>query len=666
MSLQGTSTTKLYYWDGSDWVRWDGTVTATNLALKDGDSATLLDIESDGTKNAAFVQANDLDIRDLSSGSDSVSAVQSGTWNITNISGTVSLPTGASTSANQSTMITHLSEIEGAVETLEAADLMLGTDFSTVFGTSSLVLGTQADDVANTSDGIQTTSFGYVFDGTTWDRLRGDSTDGVLVNLGSNNDITLSTLPDTSSSDLASMAADLGTIDTDTGNIAAGFATEGSALGSGVLLQGDDGTDRKNINVDATTGDVQVDVTNTVTVDNGGTFAVQVDGSALTALQLIDDPVATISSTDVMRVAIFDDSDAQITSFGGGTQYAVDDALGSTPTGTLSLAIRDDALSSLTPVEGDAVGLRVDSTGGLWVANAALTELAAAINSSELDVNIATDSVGIGGGTEYTAGTDTYAEATSKVKLAGVVRNDTLASLVDTDNEMTALQVNSSGALYIQEGSALDVSAATVTVTGTVTANLGATDNAVLDQIELNTDDLLTTTDFNAAFGTAGSADSQVLSVQGIASMTPLLVDATGQGDVPVTLGGEDVTSATHDNFNANANMQVGNSDVSTSNPVPADHSITGIGHGVKTVTTAGTDVALAGSTTVKKVVIQAQTDNTGLIAVGASGVDATVATGTGVGLTAGDFLVMQIDNLSDVFIDATVDGEGVRYTYWT
>jgi hypothetical protein len=33
----------------------------------------------------------------LASGTDSVSAVQSGTWNITNISGTVSLPTGAAT-----------------------------------------------------------------------------------------------------------------------------------------------------------------------------------------------------------------------------------------------------------------------------------------------------------------------------------------------------------------------------------------------------------------------------------------------------------------------------------------------------------------------------------------------------------------------------------------
>lgn len=93
---------------------------------------------------------------------------------------------------------------------------------------------------------------------------------------------------------------------------------------------------------------------------------------------------------------------------------------------------------------------------------------------------------------------------------------------------------------------------------------------------------------------------------------------------------------------------------------------VTSIGHGVKTVTTAGTDVALAASTPAKVVIIQAQTDNTGAIAVGASGVDATVATGSGVLLYAGDSVALEIDNLADVYIDATVNGEGVRYTYLT
>lgn len=99
---------------------------------------------------------------------------------------------------------------------------------------------------------------------------------------------------------------------------------------------------------------------------------------------------------------------------------------------------------------------------------------------------------------------------------------------------------------------------------------------------------------------------------------------------------------------------------------VSADHSTTGIGHGVKAVAAAGTDEALASSTPAKWVCVQAQTDNTGFIAVGATGVDATVATGTGVLLDAGESITLAVDNLADVFVDATVSGDGVRYTYGT
>lgn len=96
-------------------------------------------------------------------------------------------------------------------------------------------------------------------------------------------------------------------------------------------------------------------------------------------------------------------------------------------------------------------------------------------------------------------------------------------------------------------------------------------------------------------------------------------------------------------------------------------HNITGIGHGVKVVTTAGTDVALASSTTAKAVMIQAQTDNTSAIAVGASGVDATIATGTGIILYAGEWTPwIPIDNLADIYIDSLVNGEGVRFIYLT
>jgi len=92
----------------------------------------------------------------------------------------------------------------------------------------------------------------------------------------------------------------------------------------------------------------------------------------------------------------------------------------------------------------------------------------------------------------------------------------------------------------------------------------------------------------------------------------------------------------------------------------------TGIGHGSKAVTTAGTHEALAASTPCKRVILMARPENTGRIAVGGAGVDATPSTGTGDILFPGDSIDFQIDNLADVFIDATVSGEGVRFTYFT
>lgn len=95
-------------------------------------------------------------------------------------------------------------------------------------------------------------------------------------------------------------------------------------------------------------------------------------------------------------------------------------------------------------------------------------------------------------------------------------------------------------------------------------------------------------------------------------------------------------------------------------------HSSTGMAHGVKTIAAAGTDEAIAGSTAAKHIIIQAQTDNTGWCAVGGTGVDATIATGTGVLLGPGDSAPFNIDNLADVFVDCTVTGDGVRFTYET
>lgn len=88
---------------------------------------------------------------------------------------------------------------------------------------------------------------------------------------------------------------------------------------------------------------------------------------------------------DYVPLSIDGDGALRVSGGGGGTQYAVDSALGATPTGTVAIAIRDDALSALTPVEGDAIGLRVDANGALWTHDDALD---AALAGSELQVDV--------------------------------------------------------------------------------------------------------------------------------------------------------------------------------------------------------------------------------------------------------------------------------------
>ena len=78
---------------------------------------------------------------------------------------------------------------------------------------------------------------------------------------------------------------------------------------------------------------------------------------------------------------------------------------------------------------------------------------------------------------------------------------------------------------------------------------------------------------------------------------------------------------------------------------------------------TVGTSAeVLTSSTACKHVDIMAAVANTGIIYVGGSGV--TVA--TGIALYAGDVYSIDIDNLNDVYVIATVNGENVQYAYYT
>jgi hypothetical protein len=109
---------------------------------------------------------------------------------------------------------------------------------------------------------------------------------------------------------------------------------------------------------------------------------------------------------------------------------------------------------------------------------------------------------------------------------------------------------------------------------------------------------------------------------------------------------------------------------VSPSNPLPVkiitggvEYGFSFIGSGKKIISTAGTRETLVNtSTPCKEVLIMALPTNTGEIWVGDSNVSAS--DNIGVVLYSKDAVLIEIDNLQKVYLDATIDGEGVSYIY--
>src|SRR3990167_7326765 len=110
--------------------------------------------------------------------------------------GSPALPGGAggggASAANQATIITHLSQIEAAVGAIQALDLMLGTDFSNVFGTASLISATPAVKVEQQGSVAVTGTFWQTtqpISGTFWQATQPVSIAGTVTVSATNLDI---------------------------------------------------------------------------------------------------------------------------------------------------------------------------------------------------------------------------------------------------------------------------------------------------------------------------------------------------------------------------------------------------------------------------------------------------------------------------------------------
>lgn len=209
-------------------------------------------------------------------------------------------------------------------------------------------------------------------------------------------------------------------------------------------------------------------------VDAGGEVATvtggKLDVNATASLAGSALPIA--SATTGVGVAILDSSGNQISTFGGGTEYTEDAAAAANPTGGMLITRRKDTLSATeVSADGDNIAVNATAKGEVYVKH--------------------TDAIPI---------TDNSGSLT----VDGTVASSNLPTTVDTNSGVK--------------------SASTLRV-------VLATDQPALTNKLLVTPDLpsgASTAAKQPALGTAGAASADVLTVQGIASMTALKVDGSG------------------------------------------------------------------------------------------------------------------------------------------
>jgi hypothetical protein len=240
-----------------------------------------LAIRDDGLSALTPVEGDYIPLRVDANGA--LWVIPSGTVAISAVS--LPLPAGAATAANQSTANTALSAIQAAVETLDNA--IAGTEMQ-VDVVAALPAGTNnigdVDVLTMPGTAAEAAALPAVFvvvagdDGTDTHPLQQSATGDLKVTLDSEAIV------------LGAGAASIGVLGANSG-VDIGDVTLNNGFAAVIGGGGEASALRVTIASDST-GVVSVDDNGgALTVDNAGTFAVQVDGAALTALQLIDDPV---------------------------------------------------------------------------------------------------------------------------------------------------------------------------------------------------------------------------------------------------------------------------------------------------------------------------------------------------------------------------------------
>lgn len=209
-------------------------------------------------------------------------------------------------------------------------------------------------------------------------------------------------------------------------NTAAVSAANALKVDGSAVTQPISGTVTANI---GTSGALALDATLT-----GGTQKAIIRGGAKGSTTAADvTSTASGANHQPVDVAIYDAAGNQITSFGGGTQYTVNDPAPADPIGPTLVAERDDQLSTLSEVEGDWTQVRASAKGALWVT----------IPDTNGD-----PITSFGGGTQYVEDVAAPTDPTGTAKV--MVRADTPATVATTDGDWVAQRSTNYGAGYVQ------------------------------------------------------------------------------------------------------------------------------------------------------------------------------------------------------------------------
>lgn len=255
---------------------------------------------------------------------------------------------------------------------------------------------------------------------------------------------------------------------------------------------------------------------------SGGTSIA--DAAAFTRATTSVTPVAGVVETSAPTLTNGNTGAVSLTTGGamrvavtsGGITGAVEDAVASgSAEGVLGILVRDDALATLTPVDGDYTVGRTNARGAQWVAldstaaqtvtlAAETTKVIGTVNVASAQTLATVTTVGTVTtcstvtnvatiGTSVTPGTsaahlgkavDSAAGGTDTGVLQLAVRDDVLATLTPVDNDYTQLRVDSTGAQWVRSTGELADDAAFTPGTSRVTPIGLQADETATDSVD--------------------------------------------------------------------------------------------------------------------------------------------------------------------------------------